>query len=97
MDKFEFPRFFSFLPFTVNWLAIDFHCFPPFSCIGKVIQKIISDKASGILIVPNWYNQYWYPSSTDLLAESAFFIQPSEDQLYLPNQHDTIHPLSLEI
>ena len=44
--------------------------------------------------MPDWPNQYWYVSSIDLLVESAFFIQPSEDQLYLPNQHDTIHSLS---
>ena len=37
--------------FTVNRYANDFYCFPPSSCIGKVIQWIISDKISGILIV----------------------------------------------
>ena len=30
-----------------------------------------------------------------LLVESAFFIQPSENQLSLPNQPDTIHSLDI--
>ena len=30
-----------------------------------------------------------------LLVESAFFIQPSEDQLSLPDQPDTIHSLDI--
>ena len=77
----QLPRFFAYRPdpnaevinaFTVNWNKVDFYCFPPFSCIGKVIQKIISDKASGILIVPSWPNQYWYASLIDLLVEPTF-------------------------
>ena len=61
----QLPSFFSYRPdpdamavnaFSVDWEFINFYCFPPFSCIGKVIQKIITDNASGILIVPNWPN-----------------------------------------
>lgn len=53
---------------------------PPFSCIGEVIQKIVSDKASGILTMTNWPNQCWCGSVIDFLVGSLFFIQPSEDQ-----------------
>ena len=38
--------------------------------------------------------KYWHASLIDYLVEPAFFIKPSEDQLYLPNQPDTINPLS---
>ena len=57
----QLPRFFSFRPdpeaevinaFSVNWHSIPFYCFPPFSCIGRVIRKIINN-ASGILVLPN--------------------------------------------
>ena len=49
---------------------------------------------SGILIVPNSPNQCWYASLIELLVEPVYFIQPSGDHLYLPNQPDTIHPFS---
>ena len=35
--------------FTITWSTEDFYCFPPFSCVTKVIRKIIQDKARGIL------------------------------------------------
>ena len=50
-----------------------------------------------MLIQPNWSNQYWYASFIVWFVEAAFFIQPSEDQLYLPNQTDTIHALPLNV
>ena len=34
----------------VSWHNLSFYCFPPFSHIGKVLQKIVSDNASGILM-----------------------------------------------
>lgn len=38
--------------FTLNWSELDFYAFPPFSLISKVLSKIISDKARGILVIP---------------------------------------------
>ena len=34
--------------------------FPPIPLIPKIIQKIIMERATGILIVPNWEAQMWY-------------------------------------
>ena len=94
----QLPRFFSFRPdpeaevinaFSVNWHSIPFYCFPPFSSIGKVIRKIINDNASGILVVPNWPSQFWYPTLFAIL----YVIKPGVNQLFLPTQPDTTHPL----
>ena len=51
--------------FTVNLHTIDFYRLTQFFCFRKRKEKIILDKASGMLIEPNWSNQYWY----DLLVE----------------------------
>ena len=65
----QLPRFFAYRPdpkdevintFCVSWHNLSFYCFPPFSCIGKVLQKTISDNATDILIVPNWLRQFWF-------------------------------------
>ena len=94
-------RFFAYQPdpkaevinaFCVSWHNLSFYCFPPFSCIGKVLQKIISDNATGILIVPNWPSQFWFTVLQDLLLAEAFIILPNADNLYLPNQPDLKHP-----
>ena len=83
--------------FTVDWHDYNFYCFPPFSCIGAVVQKIMNDHATGIVIVPNWPNQPWYPLLLDILKCEPLIIPPSMDQLYLPNQHLQQHPLHLKL
>ena len=79
--------------FSVTWENLDFYCFPPFSCLGKVIQKIIYDQATGILIAPDWPNQLWYTQLQDILVCGYFVISPSVNQLHLPNQPLISHPL----
>ena len=34
---------------TIPWINEKFYCFPPFSCIAKIIRKIVQDKGRGIL------------------------------------------------
>ena len=48
--------------FCVSWRNFSFYCFPPFSCIGKVLQKIISDNATGIFIVQTGRASFGLPS-----------------------------------
>ena len=47
--------------FFLNWHSLQFYAFPPFSIIGKVLAKIKQDEARGILIVPLWSTQPWFP------------------------------------
>jgi hypothetical protein len=37
--------------FTISWKCKMFYAFPPFSLIPRCIQKILQDKATGILIL----------------------------------------------
>lgn len=53
--------------FTVDWSKWYFYAFPPFALVLRTLEKIIDDNASGILIVPNWPNQPWYPLFMSLL------------------------------
>ena len=56
--------------FTIPWTDIDFYCFPPFSCILRVIKKVIQDQARGILVLPDWPTQPWYPHAKHHLRTS---------------------------
>lgn len=96
-------RFYSFRPnpkpesinaFAVDWCMFKFCCFPWFSCIGRVLEKIIADKAAGMMVVPGCINQYWFIMLQDLFIKKSSVIPPSEDQLILPNQPLTRHSLS---
>ena len=35
--------------------------FPPVSVTKRVLSKLMQDEAEGILVVPFWSNQVWYP------------------------------------
>ena len=96
------PRFFSFRPdpeaelvnaFPTDWNSLEFYCFPPFAYIGKILQKIIYDHGTGLIIVPNWPNQYWFTMLQDLLIANPYILPPSSDLLYLPNDPLISHPL----
>ena len=104
----QLDRFCSYYPdpeallvdaFSTSWFGMKFYCFPPFSCIGKCIQKIIADQAEGIIIVPNWPNQPWYTLLHEILLSDHFAISSSSAQvLYLPSHPQLQHPMqSLEL
>ena len=82
--------------FCISWNDLPFYCFPPFSCIGKVLQKIISSNATGILIFPNCPCQFWFTVLQDLVLTDAIIRPPNGNNLYLPNQLDLKHPFFKE-
>lgn len=67
------PDAFSIDAFTLFWGNEFFYAFPPFSLILKCIQKIISDRASGILVIPYWPSQPWFPL-LNKIRQSEFLI-----------------------
>ena len=79
--------------FTFDWGSMKFYAFPPFSCVNKMLNKIVTDKAEGIVIVPNWPSQCWYSMLKIISANGPFIISPSNNQLHLPNQPMDVHPL----
>ena len=63
------------------------------SCIGKILQKDSADKATGLLVVPNWPTQIWFPFLLGVLISEPFIIPPSINQLELPSNMKETHPL----
>ena len=98
----QFPIYCSFKPdpdafyidaFTLSPSDKHFYCFPPFSCVLQVLQKIIQDKATGIMVVPMWPTQSWYPILTSLLVLPPITLPPSKYLLSLPAFPEENHPL----
>ncbi len=97
----KLPRFASYRPdpdaefinaFSFSWSDMCFYAFPPFICIGRVLQKIIKDRATGVLIVPDWPNQPWYNRYMELIVDEIILL-PREKLLVLPTDSNTKHPL----
>lgn len=61
--------------------------------VAKVLQKITSDKAQGIVVVLHWPTQPWFPLFESILLEKPLHFSPSPNQLLSPCR-SLIHPLA---
>ena len=61
------------------------------------ITKIYADKATELLVVPNWSTQIWFPFLMDMLISESFIIPPSINQLELPSNMKETPPLWLKL
>ena len=97
-------RFFAWMPddaaekidaFTVNWRELNFYAFPLFSLILRVLAKIKRDKASGILVVPDWPNQPWYPLFKEMLTSKPLILESDSNLLHFlcrGNKQPQVYP-----
>ena len=87
------PEAFCVDAFTFKWDSFYFFAFPPFSLILKTLRKIQIDQACGIVVVPEWHAQPWYPLWLALLESEPLVFQPSTDLLLAPCR-TLQHPLA---
>lgn len=88
------PGSLAFDAFTINWQQFStIYAFPPFSIIDRVLQKIKQDRAEGILIVPCWETQLWFPVLMRMCVAPPIKIPNSSKTLKLPNRLSAIHSL----
>ncbi|XP_041469922.1 uncharacterized protein LOC121419534 [Lytechinus variegatus] len=78
--------------FTLDWGEFEFYAFPPFCIINRCLQKVVEDKAEGIMIVPKWATQSWFPRLLQLLIEVPIVLPQNEQTLIQP-ETGRIHPL----
>lgn len=76
--------------FTFKWTKY-FYAFPPFPLIARCLNKIIHDNATGVVIVPNWPSQNWFPLFNKLLIDTPLVFTPEKDLLLSPFRDP--HPL----
>ncbi|KAJ8706182.1 hypothetical protein PYW07_010959 [Mythimna separata] len=77
--------------FTLDWKTFFFYAFPPFSLILKCVNKIITDRAVGILVFPYWPSQPWFPLIEPLLVKDLLIFSPNKSLLTSPYREP--HPM----
>ena len=82
--------------FSISWTKSTFYMFPPFSIIGRVITKIKKEHATGILIVPEWPSQSWFPRLQDI-SKNQLRFPPKEENLRMPQAKCRLHPLATKM
>ena len=79
--------------FSISWSTYSFYAFPPFSILPKVLQKILSDKATGLLVIPKWPTQAWWPRVMRMLIQEPIQLPIGKHTLTQPSQPSLVHPL----
>ena len=79
--------------FAHSWSGLRCYAFPPFSVMGKVLQKILQDKANVTLIAPLWPTQPWFGRLLHLCVDTPLLLPCRTTLLSLRQQPGQIHPL----
>jgi hypothetical protein len=80
--------------FTIKW-STGFYCFPPFALILRCLRKIISDSVEGIIVVPLWTTQSWFPMFEEMLTKPYILLGPDKDLLSVGNRRHPLRQLTL--
>lgn len=88
--------------FTISWSNVLFYAFPPFALILKMLQKIIHDKAEGIVVVPYWPTQPWFPILQKVMISDSLHFGPDIKLLKSPfrlshNLHKTLTLVAVKL
>lgn len=89
------PYAYNIDAFTLDWQPFFFYAFPPFALILKILNKIISDGATGILVVPHWPSQPWYPLFKSLCTSEMMIFPPNK--YLLSSTFRNVHPLHRQL
>ena len=79
--------------FSVNWCHYKCYIFPLFGLMGRILQKIQTDKAEVLLVAPYWPTQPWFNVLQHLLVGDHFVITPHVNNLVLPHSPLVKQPL----
>lgn len=85
--------------FTLSWSDTRFFAFPPFILLPRVLRKILNDNAEGVVVVPWWPSQSWFPLFRRLLMGAPLIFKPSYTLLSSPFRdcHPAWRTLSLGV
>jgi hypothetical protein len=99
----QLPRFVSWFPepdafandaFSISWQSFHPYIFPPFSLMGKVINKIVQDHVEkALLVFPFWKSQPWFPLILSIISDFPVRLPRHTDLLTLAHNGEK-HPLA---
>jgi hypothetical protein len=53
---------------TADWRGVHNYAFPPVALVGKVLLLVREQKASAVIVVPEWPSQWWWPLALEMAA-----------------------------
>ena len=83
--------------FSICWKYNLHYAFPPFSLLGRVIQKMCEDRAELILVAPLFSSQPWFPPMLKQICGPSFVLPKTEQILYIPGTEKKHHLLTMRL
>ena len=83
--------------FTVSLSGPLTSCFPPFSLLGRCLQKNGMDQAECIVLTPNWRTQPCYSKVMEMLVSLPLVLPCQPQLLQFPHDPHRRHPLFLKL
>ena len=87
------PQAFTTDAFSIPWNNLFCYIFVPFSCIPKVLQKLMEGEATAVVNVTMWPTQNWWSPLLQLIAGRSYILPRPKGILFLPQNPEKIHPL----
>ena len=83
--------------FTVNWALYPFYAFHPFIPVGRCLEKVRGDGATGLLIVPMWPTQSYFDSLLKMLVDLPLYFKETRTTLTNPSVEELTYPLRVTL
>ena len=83
--------------FAMSWHNSLNYAFPPFSLIGRMVQKVVQDRAQVLVVVPQWEAQHWWSQLQQLTVGKVYNLPRKPDILSLPFDRNRTHPLAASL
>jgi hypothetical protein len=78
--------------FAFDWSVCPGYIYPPFTLIPRILRKVAEDKASILLIHPDWPGALWSPELRRM-ARRSVLLPVSADLLRYPGHPGLRHPM----
>ena len=83
----------AFAALSMSWTEHNFYALLPFPLINRVLKKTEQDQSHGVIIVPVWTTQIWFPHLLRMLADHPVLLPCYPQLLTLPTNRHLRHPL----
>ena len=74
----------------------EFH-HPPVVLLPRILQKVRTDKATALLVAPDWPGQPWSAQIQLMLPGTPYPLPKEKSLLSLPFDQEAVHPLWLSL
>lgn len=100
----QLPKYVSWRPdpsaieidaFSLSWSNLTPYCFPPFSVVGQVLQRIRTAKIVSLVILPLWPTKPWFVVALQMLVAPPKLLPRT--CLMLPQDPSRQHPLTARL